>query len=404
MCCGVRCVKWRGGLFSEGQIKESLRRLRNLVYVRDARLETVPVMGATDQVDLNIHVEEVPSAEMMVQVGYGTNGFLYGARLHQQNLWGTGRAVSLQFNRDLYQKSYSVQYQNPYFTDNGVSQSYSAYASKTTPGRMNITNYRYDTVGLGTTFGIPLSDYDTLDLGLKVENIDLTLGDSPSQELVDFTQQHGSSFDHSIWSAYWTHSHYDRQPFPTEGLYQSLGIQVSTPLNKKQLSYYKLTYMGHWYIPLTRAFTLSLYGHMGYEQGLFRNRDRLPFLVNFYAGGIGTMGSVRGYEQNTLGPRDSKGEAIGGNVVTNGTVALIFPNGISENLRTSLFVDGGNVYDSKSSTGIDLGSLRYSAGVNIALHVPQIGSLQLSWAKALNKRSGDEVDALQFTFGTSFNS
>ncbi len=398
--------QFEGGLYNQSSIDESLRRLRNLGYLEDVNVELRPVAGSDDQVDLAISVKEKSAAQAAVTAGYGTGGILFGASLSHENFLGTGKAVGVNFDRDSYRQIYKFNYVNPYYTDNGVSRGVEFYSSKTTPGRLNIAHYTYDSLGGSINYRIPLSNFSGVSAGVGLENVELRLGDKPSTELTTFTRDYGTSFDHALLNVGWDYSNYDKKPFATRGIGHEATLSVSAPVNEKPLNYYKADYSLHWYQPLNKQLTLFLGGSAGYGRGYGEKGDSLPLLQNYYAGGIGYgAGTVNGYNINALGPKDSNGFPIGGDTLLTGTVHVIFPNPISEDMRTSLFIDGGNVFDARSHRSyeqIKLSNLRYASGLSIEWRLAMLGMLQLTFAKPLNAKPGDETRFFQFSFGTGF--
>ena len=198
----------------------------------------------------------------------------------------------------------------------------------------------------------------------------------------------------------------DRAFFPTQGLAQTASGQLSEHIGQKSLQYYKLGYSAKWYHPIVKDFVFESVAGVNFGNGIGKNKE-LPFFQNFYSGGVG---SVRGYTNNTLGPKDSLGNPIGGNLAVNGSVAMIFPNYISpDKLRTSLFVDGGNVYNTHADTAVGgglsnpyAGPVRFSTGLDVEWKIPVVGLIDLSLAKTLNSHPGDQKDFFQFNFGTQF--
>ena len=399
-------LQMEGGMVKVSNIDESMRRLRNLGYLSNVSVQTKSVPGKANQVDLDVHVKEMPSAEAVLTGGYGTDGFIVGVSVHQQNVLGTGNRLGLNFTRDNYQRTYSINYVNPFFTNNGVSQAIKLYANQATPYNLNLADYSFDTYGATLTYGIPVSLHNTVSAGLGLEAIKIDLGDNAATLMNDFVNENGRRFDHAILSSAWIYSDLDQVPFTRKGLYSDLGVQVSTPFGAHRLSYYKLTYMAHYFHPIGKYFIGTIKGYLGYGNNYGALKGGLPFFENFYAGGLATFGGVvRGYTTNTLGPEDNHGNNIGGNALVSGSLSLVFPNPISKRLRTSVFVDGGNVYQTRNLAGIDKrgNGLRYSAGLDAKWRVPVLGAvLEFSLAKALNPHDGDNTQFFEFSFGSSF--
>jgi outer membrane protein insertion porin family len=404
-----------GGLYSLSNITESKRRLDNLGYLQNIKVQTVPVTGQPDQVDLDYQVSEMSSASAKVQAGYSDlYGLLYGASVSEDNLFGTGKHVGVSFNHSSYASVYNFNYTNPYYTDSGISRSINVFWQKYTPGNVGITSYTFNALGANVSYGWPVSEYSGINLGYGYQHITLNTGSCnllqtqfnlsgcPPLEIHNFTSAHGTNFNQFNLTTGWQRTTYDRALLPTSGTKQSFGVDLGVPILSNSLDYYLLSYQAGGYLPLIKQFIFHVNGQVGYGNGYgkFDNgkappNSNLPFFKNYFAGGID---SVNGYQGNTLGPLDSHGNPLGGNVLAIGSASLIFPNAISQNLRTALFFDAGNVYDNQF-----VGSeLRCSVGISAQWWIPNIGPLEFSFGEPLNPRSSDRLERFQFSVGTSF--
>lgn len=390
-----------GSLVSLDNIDESKRRLDLLGYLDKAEVETKPVTGVDDQVDLDYHVTEGPTAQAIAGIGYGTTGFVVNASLNQNNFLGTGKTLGINFQNSLVSTNYSVTYNNPYYTPEGIQRGFTAYATRTTPGRLNVANYTTDTYGGSVNYIIPVTEYDSVNLGYGLQNLHLSEGSNPSTEIQDFVNENGSEYTQGLLTGGWTRNKLDRANFPTRGYIQNAGALVTVPLFHDSLEYYKLNYGAHYYHPIYSDYIISLMGNTGYGSG-YGKTSELPFFVNYFAGGpSGYPGSVRGYAPNSLGPKDSNGSPIGGNFLVTGSGALIFPNPMQEKLRSSLFFDAGNVYTTQSSNSS--GPVRLSTGLALDWKVPVLNvMLSVSLALPINHRKGDDTEPFQFNIGTNF--
>jgi len=384
-----------GSLYSLHNIDESKRRLANLPYFKNIDVKTEPVPGTSDQVDLNYSLEEEFAGRATFNVGYSdVEKFLYGASVMEPNLLGTGNFASLGFVHSAYSTRYNFSYNNPYYTDDGISRGFDFYYEKVTPGDVNITSYTIDGLGGSMTYGIPVSEFSRLSLGVGYDYYKIETNSETSVEVNDFLNRYGDHFNEPKLTGGWLRTTYDRAVFPRQGSQQSLDLEVGLPLASTSLGYYKASADSNWYFPLehTEEWVLNLHGIGGYGNGYGKIHE-LPFFKNFFAGGLQT---VPGYEGNSLGPKDSFGNALGGNVQLVGQANLIFPNFISDRLRTALVFAGGNVFQNQ----VDLNQLRYAAGLAIAWNSP-IGLFEVGFAEALNKKPGDATKFFGFSFGTS---
>ncbi len=382
------------GLFSLSGIEESKRRLNNLGYLKDVHSELNPVSGQPDKVDLQYDVTEQSAAAASLNFGYSDlDKFIYGASVNNRNFLGSGKTVGVQFNRSHYTEAYSVNYFNPYFTKSGISLDTNIYYQKTKLYNLSsVSDYATDNAGVNFTYGIPVSEHSRINLGYGYEHDRIKTDSSAPTEIKNFIAKHGNIFDNVTVNTGWQYSNLDRAIFPTKGFVQEIGGEAGVPVLQRNLEYYKVSYTATGYQPLTKYFVLNAHGFLGYGNGYGKMSD-LPFFENYFAGGIG---SVRGYSAQSLGPLDSNGNAIGGNVSIYGSLGLIIPSPV-DSVRPTLFVDAGNVYNKQ----LNFGQLRYSAGIQVEWYTP-LAPLVFSLAAPLHKQSGDDTEPFQFQIGLSF--
>ncbi|MFZ0219291.1 MAG: outer membrane protein assembly factor BamA [Candidatus Aquirickettsiella sp.] len=404
-------------VFSESDVKTSLRQLNLSGFIEgEPQLTPVPIAGYTDQVDLDITINEAHAAQALFSLGYGTNGPVVGASLNQNNVFGTGNQLGLNFNNTRAATVYSISYNNPYYTLDGIQRGYDLFYQRSTPGDLNTTTYNTNTYGGDLHYSIPFDERgDTLQIqgGLQKLQLNLPTTNQQSLEVQRFVTEHGVQFNQFLFTLGWSRNSLDRLVFPKSGIIQNASVQLALPVGGQPLYYYKANYSGLAYLPFKHNFILQSRLSLGYGNG-FVSTQGLPFFTNFYAGGIGTDGQVRGYEISSLGPRDSNGYPLGGNVMTVGSLALIVPNPVSDKLRTSIFIDAGNTYSTLGVThltppppnprgGTASGPLRYSTGIDVDWRVPVFNvTLSFSIAKAMNPQPGDQTQVFQFNIGTGF--
>lgn len=391
-----------GGLLSLHNIKESERQLKLLGYLKNIDVKTNPVPGTNNQVDLDVQVEEAPSAEASASVGYGTNGYQFNTSVNQHNFMGTGRSMGAAFNASKWGQDYSINYYNPFYTDTGIGRGASLYYSRIDPQSLNVSTYSSNRYGGDINYNIPLAEASSLQLGYGYQDVNIK-----SVGLVipiqNFVQLFGNHFQEIRLTAGWNRNTYDQMPYPTRGFNQQALAFVALPATSQSLTYYKSSYQAHLYYPLYRGWIFSVLGNVGY--GNTFNNNGLPFFENFYAGGTAQPGQVRGYDSYSLGPLDNMGNSTGGNLLTSGTVGLILPYPLSrDSIRTTVFTDVGNVFARGTPaplTGILGGPLRYSAGVSVEWRSP-FGPLAFSLAKALNPQPTDQTQLFQFALSSGF--
>ncbi|MFH1333725.1 MAG: outer membrane protein assembly factor BamA [Pseudomonadota bacterium] len=381
-----------GGLISTTNVKDSKRNLLMLPFVRTVDVSTKPVPGKPNQVDLLYKVEEQPSAQLRAGLGYSVlDKFVINASANQKNVLGTGNSMGLDFSTSAISTSVNFSYYNPYYTKSGIGRSINVFATHFDSSKANIADYATNEFGGSLGFSYPITENNYLNYGVGYSNSYLSIGSSPSKELSDFVNKYRRHFYQPYLTSGWSYQGFDRSIFPTKGFNSSLGATVTVPTSKHSLEYYKISFSSVYYHPIYQSFIGKARLDMGVGDG-FGKYKKLPFFKNFYAGGTG---SVRGYEGNTLGPKDSNGDPIGGDFEVDGSLGLVFPNPFGNNLRTTWFVDAGNVYDHLAL------NLRTSTGLELDWLSP-LGMLNFSVATPINKHHGDNSEFFQFNIGTSF--
>ena len=395
--------------FSGSQVKDSRQRLQRLGFFETVNVETPAVPGSADQVDVDVTVKERDSGSLTAGIGYGqSQGILLNASIVQNNFLGTGKRVALTFNNSDINTIYSLSYTNPYFTPEGISRGFSLLYRSTDFTELTTSQYLTDVVRGGVNFGVPITDTDRINFTLDAESTEIKLGQGVSAQLAAFVLEYGSDYLNFPLGVSWVRDSRDRAIFPTTGGVQRVFGEVTLP--GSDLEYWKIGYTHRRYFPLSTSFTLALNLDIGYGEG-YGKTSELPFYEHFYAGGVGT---VRGFELYSLGPRDSNGDAYGGNLRTVANLELLFPmpgRAFADSVRLAAFLDAGNVFLTSEggipassgccANGFDAGDLRYSAGVG-ATWLSPFGALTVSLAQPLNKEDDDETQMFQFQFGQSF--
>ena len=390
-------------------LNRSRQRLLQLGHFDEVRIETQPVPGTSDQVDVIVHVTERASGALLLSAGYAQDrGALVNVTVTQENLFGTGNAASLTFNNSTSQREYSVAYTNPYFRPEGISRRLFARHEETDASELDISDYSTDVTGAGVNFGIPFTEYDRFHVGVSAEVIDFTPGINASREVRDFSEESGGSryyggdYVELLGTARWSRDSRDRRILPTEGSYSSALAEVTIP--GSELGYYRTRLSHQQFFPVTERWILMAEAEVGYGDG-YGDTDSLPLTSHFYAGGAR---SVRGFRSNTLGPRDTptqpgvEARPIGGDFLTLARAELILPLPFvdeSTQFRLTGFLDAGNVFESIDDFEAD--EIRYSTGFS-TIWFAGIGIITTSWGFPLNAKSGDREQRFQFTIGTTF--
>lgn len=388
--------------YAGDKINRSKERLNRLQYFDSVDVETPAVAGTTDQVDVNINVTERSTGSIQFGAGLSSNeGVVLGFTVNQPNFLGTGNRVSVQVNTGRVNKTYSLSYTDPYFTPDGVSRGFDVYRRDVNTQSLNVGAYESSSYGAGVRFGLPLSERDFISAGLTADFTKINLSSNGPAQYLDFCGNSTPCTSNSIQlSGAWTHDSRDNILFPNKGVLQRLSAEVTLPV--LDLQYYKLEYKHTWFKDVTKTFTVMLNGEFGYADS-YGNKE-YPFFKNFYVGGVN---SVRGFDNGAIGPRaeDSNPNnrfTIGGTTRIVGNAEVFAPVPLIKNssqFRLSAFLDTGSVYANNQS--ISLGELRYSTGVGISWFSP-FGPLKLVFAKALNKKEGDQTQTMQFQLGSQF--
>jgi outer membrane protein insertion porin family len=381
-----------GAYYDASKIQLSRRRIDRTNYFSEVTVETLPVEGSPDQVDVVYSVKEKATGALLLGVGFSSvERIALSASITQSNAFGTGKYLAANINSGSVNQVYSLSYNDPYYTVDGVSRGFDVYKRVTDASNLAVGPYKTDSLGGGIKFGYPVSEHVTVDFGANVEAVELDIFTNSPLAYLDFVRAFGNEYEYLSGSVGLARDTRDSLILTTAGTLMRVGAELAGG----DLQYYRLSYQHQWYRPLTRTFTLHLGGDIGYAGGY--GDKPLPFFKNYFAGGPGT---VRGYRSFSLGPRDELGNSTGGNRKVAGTAEILFPMPGAEqdrSLRLAAFIDGGQVYAGK----IDLGDLRYATGIALFWSSP-MGPLRLSWAHPLNPKDVDRKQQLQFTFGTGF--
>ncbi len=383
-----------GAFYDASKIQLSKRRIDRTQYFSEVGVETQPVEGTPDQVDVLYTVKEKPTGALLLGAGFSSvEKFVLSTSIQQTNAFGTGKFLSASINSGSVNKVYSLSYLDPYFTVDGVSQGFDVYRRKTDASALAVGPYSTDALGGGVKFGYPISEKVSINFGVNAETVQLRTFETSPQQYLNFVSTFGNNYQYGALTAGWAMDTRDSLIRPTDGNLS----RVSGEFAGGDLQYYRFGYLHQYFYPLSRDYTLFLRADLGYAGGY--GDKPLPFFKNYYAGGAD---SVRGYNSFSLGPRDAAGNVIGGNRRIVGTAEFQFPMpGASKDnaLRLAWFVDGGQVYG--QGRPIDLGELRYSTGIGLSWASP-FGPLRLSYGQPLNRKEGDNIQRLQFTFGSVF--
>jgi outer membrane protein insertion porin family len=381
--------------YDADKIKLSRDRIDRLGFFKEVNIETSDVPGAPDQVDLNITVAEKPTGSLQVGAGFSTAEKLaLSFSIKQENAFGTGNYLGVEVNTSKFNRAIVFNSVNPYFTPDGISRTIDVYHRSSRPYQDQGGNYELVTSGVGLRFGVPFSELDTVYFGGALERTDIRPGTSIPAAYLDYAERFGFTSNTAPLSLGWSRDDRDSAIAPTKGRFQRLAGELGLVGDAR---YTRTNYQLQQYIPLNKQFTLAFNGEAGWGKGL--SGRPFPVFKNFYSGGLG---SVRGFEQGTLGPKDVTGATIGGARKLSLNVEFLTPfpgAGNDRTLRMFGFVDAGNVFGENER--IRANELRASAGVGISWISP-IGPLRIAIAQPVRKFAGDRIQRLQFQIGTSF--
>jgi outer membrane protein insertion porin family len=383
--------------YSLEKIARSKERLQRTTYFQEVNIETPAVPGTTDQVDVNVTVTERNTGTLNFGVGYSAAERLtLQASVSQANIFGTGNLMAFQVNNGRVNKVYSLSYVNPYWTADGISRGFDFFRRDVDTSSLSVAAYHTYSTGFGTRFGVPVTEYDAFNVGATFERTKLAVADTSPPRYLDFIREFGERTDTLRTNFGFARDTRDSLTWPTRGWLNEIGVEVGVPPG--DLTYYRVNYQSQWFWTPGRLtwLTIMLNGEAGYANG-YHNRP-LPFFKNFYAGGVG---SVRGFETASLGPRDAAGDIIGGDRRLVGNMEVLFPlPGYKEkNVRLAFFLDTGDVW--APGEKMRLVDLRVGTGFAISWDSP-VGPLRFSFAQPLRKFEGDRAERFQFQLGRIF--
>jgi outer membrane protein insertion porin family len=381
--------------YDGGLIKLSTDRVKRLDYFKDVQVDTNEVAGAPDQVDLVVTVEEKPTGNLAIGAGYSNAEKLtFTASVRQDNAFGSGRSLGLEINTGRFNRTLVVSSVDPYWTVDGISMAVDAFYRTSRPINYLGDSYELRTPGASVRFGVPFSEYDTVFMGLGWERTELGTSVGLPLAWLNYRALYGNNTDAFTTTLGWARDGRDSLIAPTQGRYQRIFFEWAYA---GEVRYLKTNLQFQQYFPLPGRLTFGVNAEVGWGQGL--NGKPYPVFKNFYGGGLGT---VRAFEQNSLGVVDPTGAYIGGARRINLNGELYFPvpgTGNDKSLRVFAFADSGNVW--REDEQVTAESMRVSAGVGLSWISP-VGPLKLSWGKPLRVQRNDRIQRFQFQIGTAF--
>ncbi len=377
------------------RIRLSRDRINRLGYFKDVEVDTQEVAASQDQVDLNVNVVEKPTGMLTLGAGFSSaEKVTFSFGIQQDNVFGSGQNLGLQVSTSKFNQYYVINTTNPYFTEDGVSRTFEYYHRSSRPYVEQGGDYRLVTSGTGIRFGVPFSELDRVFVGASLEQTQIVPGTNLPDSYLKYAYQFGYTTQTVPLTVGWARDSRDSYLNPTNGKFIRLNSETGLAGDTR---YAKFGAQYQQYFPLSKQYTFAFNADFGLGKGL--QGQPFPVFKNYYSGGLG---SVRGFEQGTLGHRDPSGIVSGGakKVTLNSEFLLPFPGaGNDRSLRLYGFYDMGNVFGEFDK--IQLSELRSSYGVGLSWVSP-MGPLRFAWARPARAFTGDRIQRLQFQIGTSF--
>ncbi|HQQ70138.1 MAG TPA: outer membrane protein assembly factor BamA, partial [Alicycliphilus sp.] len=387
--------QYEASWYDGDKIRLSRDRIDRLGFFTDVHVETQEVPGSPDQVDLVINVTEKPTGSLQLGAGFSSAekvSLSFGIK--QENVFGSGNYLGVDVNTSKYRRTLVLSTTDPYFTQDGISRTVDLYYRTAKPYQYQGGDYELVTAGGSVRFGVPFSETDTVFFGGGLEQTHIKSGTNIPAAYLAYQREFGDTSWGLPLTIGWSRDNRDSALAPNSGRYQRLNTEWSVAGDAR---YIRGNYQYQQYIPLTKQYTFAFNGELGLGKGL--NGQPYPVFKNFYSGGLG---SVRGFDQGTLGPRDVTGASLGGpkKITLNAEFIAPVPGaGNDRTLRWYAFVDAGNVFGENDSW--QMSDLRASAGLGLSWISP-LGPLRLAYAQPVRKFAGDRIQKLQFQIGTSF--
>jgi len=385
-----------GGLYSRSLLRKALLKLRRLGYFSDVQISTSEVENYKDKIDINFLVEETQTGSVSFSMSHSNNyGISFGAGIQEKNIFGSGNTLNAELKVSKSFNKISFYFMNPNFNDEGHSISLGAFRSEINDDDVAKNSYTIDSTGVNIGYGVPLNDDTRLNGSLEYSKNIIKCSTLFSGSGYESSQCATKNRDELKLNANWSQNTLNDYLYPTEGVNNSLDVNISLPLGDYR--YYIASAEHSSYSPVSNKMTLKLTGSLNLAKGY--SGKVLPFYKRLFGGG---SGSVRGFGNKTLGPLYPNGKAKGGELAILGSANLITPAFFFEDndkMRMSAFIDAGNIYE--KSSNIKLGDIRMSAGFGFAYLSP-IGSIGAFISTPILKKSGDIIEDFGFSLGTGF--
>ncbi len=435
-----------GSYLSNSLVERSKERLQRLPYIEKVEFEQKPVPGTPDLVDIDFDVKEGLPGQFSGGVGYSeSQSFILNGSFVHSNFMGSGQRLAVEAAGGRFSKVYSISHTDPYTNIDGVARTVGLQYRDITQFVSASSDFSTKTYSASLEFGYPISEYQGVRWGMIAQRSDLVTSEfSSAREALTWVQNNGNPYQRVIFDQFtdpltgslvpritniygtrfstyeavagWSFDSRNRAIFATRGTRHALSLTATIP--GSDVEYYIASYDFLHLQPAFLGLTLALSAELAYGDA-YGDTTTIPPYRQFFAGG---PGSVRGFRESRLGPKDSFGNPYGGNLKVVGQTELIFP--VPEkwraSTRISLFFDIGNVFSQGQdipflgrdrqtpvSYEFDYNELKQSAGIAVQWLAP-LGIFRFSYGIPLNDepsdgiRYGDETEGFQFTVGSAF--
>ncbi len=377
------------------KIKLSRDRVDRLGFFSDVTVDNTEVPGTSDQVDLTVAIKEKPTGNILLGAGFSSaEKVSFTASIKQENVFGTGNFLGIEFNTSKSQQTISLNTVDPYFTDDGISRAIDVFYRTAQPVNSQGENYKLITPGASIRFGVPFSEYDTVFFGIGLEQTEIRGTNNLPDTYFRYRQQFGQKSTAVPFTIGWSRDGRDSALVPTTGRFSRVNVDVGFLADQR---YVRADLQVQQYFTPMRRVTLGINAEVGYGSGL--GNKPYPIFKNFFGGGLGT---VRGFDQGSLGQVDNLGAYLGGNRRLNVNTELYLPfpgTGNDRTLRWFTYLDVGNVWAVEDR--LTLSSLRASVGIGFSWVSP-VGPIKISYGSPIRKEPTDRIQRLQFQLGTAF--
>ena len=417
-----------GSYLSNSLVDRSQELLRRLPYVQSVEYETTPVLGSPDLVDIDFEIEEGLPGTFGGGIGYSeTWGAQLNANFVHSNFMGTGDRISANISGGEFATVTTFNYTEPYRTIDGLSRTLTLSFRDIEQFTSASSAFSTETFTLGADWSYPITDYQRLRFGFAIQQAELLTSDFSSRQAVEWVTSNGEPLDVPGDNFYgtsvkslefntgWSYESRNRFLFPTRGT--RLGINLTAAIPGSEVEYYVVAVDFAKYIPLWGRWIFRVNSELAFGDA-YGETTALPPYRNFFAGG---PGSVRGFKESRLGPKDSFNNPYGGNlkIATQFELIVPIPEKLAASTRVSMFYDIGNVFSTGGVTFFDRlgaetteyeyrsGNLKQSVGVAVEWLAP-LGLLRFSYSFPLNASETtdrffeDETEEFQFTIGQAF--